>query len=479
MINIWKKYTTLDKETKAGLWFTVCSFVQKGINFIVVPIFTRIMTTEQYGLSALFSTWSSIIAIIATLNISGSVYNRGLVDHEEKKFTSIVQTVSLTASTITLALIVIFKDIIVDITGLKFEILLIMMLYIIFEVGLNLWMVKERFHYRYKKLIIVTLANTILSTAAAIIAVFCTEDKGIAKIIASTVVMIIFAFPFYVKNFIDGKKFFDKKIWKYISLFSLPLIPHYLSNIILSQSDKIMIDMFCGKSDVALYSVAYSIGSIVLVLTDSINNAMTPWRYQCLKKKEYKKIQSKSEKVLLFIACVVCAVNLFAPEILALFASADYMQAVNVIPPILLSIYFIFLYSFFSNVEFYYLKTKFIMIASLMSAGINILLNYLLIKKFGYEVCAYTTLFCYILYCVLHYIYMSKILKKEAGITNIYNIKRITTISILCSSVTLLVNMLYDKIIIRYTIIVVGSLFVIFYRKKLLKIIKRIIQNDV
>ena len=54
-MNITSKYRSLSVQAKAALWFTICSFLQKGISFITVPIFTRLMSTEEYlyGLSVL------------------------------------------------------------------------------------------------------------------------------------------------------------------------------------------------------------------------------------------------------------------------------------------------------------------------------------------------------------------------------------------------------------------------------------------
>ena len=54
---------------KAAFWFTVCSIINKCIQLITVPIFTRILTTTEYGQYSIFVSWQSILLIIATLNI--------------------------------------------------------------------------------------------------------------------------------------------------------------------------------------------------------------------------------------------------------------------------------------------------------------------------------------------------------------------------------------------------------------------------
>ena len=65
---------------KAGLWFTICNLLQKGISFITVPIFTRIMSTEDYGLYSIYISWYSIMTIFATLHLSYYVLHSHLIN---------------------------------------------------------------------------------------------------------------------------------------------------------------------------------------------------------------------------------------------------------------------------------------------------------------------------------------------------------------------------------------------------------------
>ena len=67
MKKIITKYKNLPEAVKASLWFTICSILQKGISFITVPIFTRLLTTEQYGVVSIFYSWESIFIIFCTL----------------------------------------------------------------------------------------------------------------------------------------------------------------------------------------------------------------------------------------------------------------------------------------------------------------------------------------------------------------------------------------------------------------------------
>ena len=73
------KYKSLPVQVKASFWFLICSFLQRGISVITVPIFTRLLSTSEYGQFSVFNSWMGIISIIVTLNLFCGVYQRGLV----------------------------------------------------------------------------------------------------------------------------------------------------------------------------------------------------------------------------------------------------------------------------------------------------------------------------------------------------------------------------------------------------------------
>ncbi|MBR1796128.1 oligosaccharide flippase family protein [Candidatus Saccharibacteria bacterium] len=470
-----RTYHNMNSQAKAGIWFVFCSFFQKGIAFITIPIFTRVLTTEEYGVTNLFNTWSTLLVIFATLNLSGGVYNRGLLEFDEKKYTSSVQSLATTISAIVTALIIIFHDFLSSISGLSSPVLYIMCLHFFTTAALNLWTVKQRFFYRYKALVLVTITNTIISAGLGLLAaILSTSSRGEAKVIWSTLGGILVALPFYIYNFGNGKTFYDKKMWKYSLDFNLPLVPHYLSNLILHQSDRIMINWFCGTSDVAYYSVAYSVSSLVSVFTDAINQTLTPWRYQNMKRKNYSRINKISLTLLALVAGIVVIANLLAPEIIYIFGGTKYSEAMWTIPPIMLSVYFIFMYGMFSNVEFYFLKTKFMMVASMVSAILNIALNYIFIGKFGYIACAYTSLLCYMIYTACHYLYMRHICKKEIGHTNIFNIRTIGLITIIVFILAALSTALYNISIVRYLLIIIAIIVAIMKKKTIINTLKTI-----
>ena len=88
------KYFSLSVAVRAAVWFTFCNLLQKGITMISMPIFTRLLTTEQYGEFTVYQSWYSIINIIVTFNLSGNLILNGMSKYENRRneFISSIQT---------------------------------------------------------------------------------------------------------------------------------------------------------------------------------------------------------------------------------------------------------------------------------------------------------------------------------------------------------------------------------------------------
>ena len=60
------------KALKSGIWYTAANFLTKSIGFITTPIFTRLMTHDEFGLYNNFTSWTSTLTILVTLNLTST-----------------------------------------------------------------------------------------------------------------------------------------------------------------------------------------------------------------------------------------------------------------------------------------------------------------------------------------------------------------------------------------------------------------------
>ena len=79
--NFKEKYNNMSVPVKASLWFLICNVINAGIVVISTPIFTRLMSTDQYGVYNTFYSWRNVLMIITSLNLSYGVFNNAMVKY--------------------------------------------------------------------------------------------------------------------------------------------------------------------------------------------------------------------------------------------------------------------------------------------------------------------------------------------------------------------------------------------------------------
>lgn len=461
-----KKYNDIPLAAKATIWFIFCSVLQKCISMITMPIFTRIMSTEQYGQFSVYSSWLQIFTIITTLRLNYAVFNKGMSKYKDDRdgYTSTMQSITFILTGIVFCVYLLFREQINAITELPTFIMVAIFAELFVTPAIDFWTIRKRYEYIYKPVIARTLLMVFLNSALGIAAVLLSEEKGYARIMTCVFVNICFGACLFVYNCRKGKTLLKLEYVKFAIGFNLPLLLHYFSQYILDQFDRIMIQKMVGFSAAGIYSVAYSAGLVLKIVTQNVNSALVPWQYGKLEKNELAILDSTIINVYAFVGACAVVFSAFAPELMKILASEKYYEAVYVIPPVALSMYFVFLYTSFANVEFFYDLNKFTMFISMAGAAINIVLNYIGIQMFGYIAAAYTTLICYIIFTVAHFLYAEFSLRKKLHVDRIFNAKKITLLSLVILAMGILVAFLYERIVLRYTLIAV--VMVICYWKK-------------
>ena len=383
-------------------------------------------------------------------------------EDDEYNFINSLQTIT-SISTVVLFLIYLPLHTFIDnFTKIPLPLMIFMFVDLFFTPSYQFWMARQRYKYKYKSVVFVTVALCLTTLIANIVSVMVFENKLYAKIISTVVVNCSFCVFFYFYFCIKGKISQNKEIRKYIKYalkFNLPLIPHFLAAYVLNLSDRLMIGYLAGEREAGLYSVAYSISSIMIFVNTAINQVVPPWFYKRMDDKDYGSINRICRIVLLFIAVINLLLILIAPELIKIFSTNEYLEAIWVVPPIASSGFFIFLIDFIANAEYYFDETRKTKWISIIPAILNIILNYFLIIHFGYIAAGYTTLISYITFAVIRYIYMKSIVKRHGlhkGFIGWKPILIIAIVFLLLSSVSLIT---YNYVVVRYSVF--GFLFLL------------------
>ena len=471
------KYKRLPLQVKASLWFVVCSFLQKGISVITTPIFTRLLSTAEYGQYGVFNSWLSIVTVFVTLNMYLGMYTRGLVKYSDDKnvFSSSLQGLCLLLVALWTVVYLCFYQQINNLISLTTVQMLAMLLMIWTSSSFSFWAAEQRVNLNYKALVIVTVIASLAKPSLGILLVLRADDKVTARILGLVVVEFAMYSGCFVIQMLRGKKFYSKKYWKEALIFNIPLIPHYLSMSILNGADKIMIERMVGKSEAGIYSLAYSLSQIMKLFNTALSQTIEPWLYKQIKLRNLQGIARVAYPSWVLIAVLNLALIAFAPEAVAVFAPKEYYNAIWIIPPVAMSVYFIFLYAFFAVFEFYFAKTKLVAVATCAGAALNMILNYIFIKMFGYYATGYTTLACYIVYAGMHYVFMKKICVDELQGEVVYKNRTMIVISVVFMIAGFILLFTYKLPVLRYSIIGASLTVVVVYRKRIIEAITKII----
>lgn len=461
-----KKYSSLNIVVKASIWFTICSFLQKGISIVTMPIFTRLLSTAEYGRYSIYVSWYNIFIIFMTLNIHKEIFNKGLIENDEAKdeYTTNQMGLIIVLGIIFTVLYAMFHNIINTVTSLSIFLTTFLILEVVSNSIVSLWTARKRFDYEYKKIIAITLLTSITNPVIGVLLVLLSSYKVEARVVSVVIVPLILSLIFLIIYSKKGKFFKEKFLWKKAVVRSIPLLPHYLSLVLLNQADKLMINHFYNSSYAAIYSIAHTAGLLMVLVNESLNNAFVPWAYGKIKENKAKNLQKMISPLLLTVLVANLILIWIAPECIYLLAPQEYRGAIWCIVPIAVSVYCTFIYTLFVDVEIYYNGGIFVTLGSVLATIINIILNYIFIPKYGYIAAAYTTFISYLITAIMHYFFLKTILKRNNIKQDMFEIRKMIIVFVLLITLSIIALLTYDNYIIRYLFIL--ALIVIAFLKK-------------
>ena len=479
------KWAGIPITAKASLAYTASSIIQKGLAVITMPIFTRLLTTQQYGQFGDYTAWQGILAIFITLNLPYGSFSKAMVKFENKRdeYIASCQTICLGLSVIFLMLYLPFGEMFNNfwtntfgspIFHLPVYFVVVMTGYTLFQTAILLWNGRKRFEYKYKSVVLVTLITAVLSPALAYVLVISTEEKGYARIIGYAAVTIVIGAGFFVFNYIRSRCLYNKGMVGYALRFNLPLIIYYLSQVVFSMCDRLMIGRMVGQDKEGIYTFSYSLSIMLVFVLNAINGSYVPWYYEKLKKGEQGENKRISFMIAVIMGVLLIGVIWAAPEIVMIMGGKDYTEAIWIVPPVTMSNMFLLYTQFCINVEFYYEKRGYLVGASVGSAVLNIVLNAMLIPVFGYIAAGYTTLISYVVFFACNYIAMKVILKKENIPDNMYDYKKLTLLTAAFAIITAAAMLLYGFVIIRWAVIAAALVLGVIKRKQVIKAVRTV-----
>ncbi len=394
-------------ENSLALFNLMGPIFLNGINFFTIPVFTRLLGAENFGIVSVYVAWVQIITVVIGLQTTGtiSIAKVHLPQDEQQKYRSSILSLSFCSMIVLSLLVLIFIGPVSVFFDLKNAIILIMVLqsfgtYIIMFASSSFTYDKEAY-----KTFLLSVTAALATIGLSLVLMLKTDsfaERAEARILGMAIPNIVIGFIMFAVIMMRGKKTFSKKYWKFCLPLSMPLIFHGLSQIILSQADKIMLQKFTTGEIVGVYSFVVTFTHLINVIWLAFNNTWVPFYFDDMKNGNVENIQKKTKNYVFLFTGIVCGFMLVSPEVARLFTSSAFWGGINLIPIFSVCMYMVFLYSFPVNFQFFYNRSLNIAIGTGLSAGLNIALNFLLIPRFGMYGAAIATLIAYISLFAFH-----------------------------------------------------------------------------
>lgn len=453
---------------KTGAMSLMATVLTRAINLVSVPIFSRLLSTDEYGQVDVFMTYVNVFFVILGLDFHGAV-GKGRIDFEDKAdefVTSSILFSTISATVIVLVINIFFSKIYV-VFGLERWAVNLMLLYSYAMFLMSYRSAELNFYYEYKEnmMMSVSVATLNLMLSILFISTVFRDNHLLGRILGATIPTVICAIAIYYYYGKRGNWSFKRSYISYSLQFGVPLIPHNLSHMVLASADKVMINSIISSSASGIYSLSYTLGMLIQVASEALNQVFGPWQLRKLQAGEKKTVRIMQKPYLMLYCMITIAVLAVSPEIVKIIGSKEYWDGVSIITWIVYATFLNFTYTLYVNVEFFYKKTALISSGTVLAAVCNIVLNMLFLEAYGYRFAAISTVISYMLLLIFHMVILNCVLK-DPIVDNTYVILIVIAIFV----VTVIMSVFLESILVRIVVAVVaemlaGSALLVLYKK--------------
>lgn len=391
-------YKKLGKDI---LLMTLGSMGSRLISFLIVPFYTAVLTTEEYGTADLITTTVSLLFPFFSLIICEAMMRFALEkDVDQREVWRIGCKISLVGI---IAFLVLSP--IVLLTPLKEYYWLVVAYFVTFNLNQALSYFTRGINQTKIYAISGTL-QTVLIVGANLIFLLWLKIGVVGYLLAhiiaallSTVFMLVASHSY---RFGFDLRHTDRDLEKRMLKYSLPLIPNSISWWLSNSSGRFILTGFVGAAANGIFAVAYKIPTVLSMMTSIFGHA---WKLSAAddfgsdsSKKFFEDIFSKLAALLLMVTSLLIVIN---KPLAAILFSKDFYQAWQCVPLLLISAVFHGYSEFFGAIYTSAYKTRFIFISTGIGALVNVALSFLLIPRFHVMGAAFATMIshCTIFIC--------------------------------------------------------------------------------
>lgn len=380
---------------KNSFVYVACDGINRAIPFLLLPLITYYLTTEDYGIVTNFGVITTLLMVLAN-NIAGIVQVM-YFKVEQSTLKGYISNVILINTVVTLGLVLISmvaSDVIYKVVRIPLELQVMAIIMVWFmtvtRLNMDMWRCQERPLPFGIYQISQSLLNSVTTILFVVILLMGWKGRVYSQIV-STFLFGAISFCFLIKRkLLDFR--FNRTLVKTILAYALPLLPYGFTFWFRGCVSKILLTNMCDLSANGLYSVALTWSSIVTLFITAISNVYMPYFYKKMSLFDKDKYETMSEQIkfvkmmrvimLVYVALAVFACVVSYVLIKLMYAPA-FHASVSYLPWVMLGVMFDGFFGLFSIFPFYTLQTKKFGIYTFLISVLSIGLSWALILLLG------------------------------------------------------------------------------------------------
>lgn len=403
---------------KNSFIYTLGDLLPKVVSLLMIPVLTKYMGKVEYGIYGYMTILLGFLSMLYILGLDGALtrfYYEYEEKGEEKKLISTIWIFLLGYNLIvSIVLAFLGKDFSKIILGEipydpYFKLLIIICFFATFaSVPLILFRLREQ----SLKFGLFNIITTFVNIFFIFYFVSFKRQGAEGYLKAMLFTNIVFSIIYLVINIKNLGLNFSVDIAKDALKYGIPLIPHAVGAWVLMSSDRYFLNIYTSKADLGLYTLAYQFGMLVYYLIVAINKAYVPFFFKTANEEKENAPRIFKEIIKyysVFIISIGVGLALFAKEIIIIMASnKEFYVAYKIVPLIGLAYVFNGFYYMCVNGIFYSKKTYILPFSTGASAAIALILNFILIPRYGIYGGAIATIAAYFTLFVVTYVFSQK-----------------------------------------------------------------------
>lgn len=395
----------------------ISTIVLEGITMLTAPVFSRLLGTASYGIYSLFNTWSGMLILFLGAQTSGAVAmaKTRLPEDQLDSYHSSIVWMSTLFFLVGSGICLLFATPLSGLLKIPKAAFVMMFPYAFGAFCVQYLNMKMTHDYRadVNCVMSVVIAAATAGLSLLLVLALPAGSNYMGRIWGMAAVYFPCGIGILAYFLAKGKTLYRAEYWKFCLPLCLPLVVHNLSGQVLSQSDRVMLNYFLDESSVGIYSLAFAFGNIIFIIWNSLNNSWVPFYYDYTKHGEFGMLRQRAGRYMELYTVLTLGFLLLCPDVFRIYADRSYWDGVSMIPIFVIGFYFVFLYSFPVNYEFYQQKTKIIAAGTLLSGILNLLLNWILIRRFGVFGAVFATTIARGCQFAFHYFIAARIIGKN------------------------------------------------------------------